>query len=151
MSLCMHLHVSLYAPTCLTHVQPVSSFLILSLLNYSSEHTKCGLVLGNLSVCSVHLCVESRRTVGVVAECALSVTNDSRREAVMWPATKSHSKWRSLPTIMRPRRRRQTDFVHPSCSPSFCFFIPNCRSILCSRHRNTQIKLLKCTTRENNN
>jgi len=57
----------------------------------------CDLVLGNLSVCSVHLCAESRRTVGVVAECALSVTNDSRSGAVMWPATKSHSQGRSLP------------------------------------------------------
>lgn len=48
----------------------------------------------------------SRRTVGVVAECALSVTNDSRREAVVWPATKAQPKWRSMPTIETPSTDR---------------------------------------------
>jgi hypothetical protein len=92
--------------TCGQHPQPVSSFFILSVLKYTSEYTKSELVLGNLSVCSVHLCAGSRRTVGVVAECALSVTTDSRRGAVMWRATKSHPKWRSMPTNETPSRDR---------------------------------------------
>jgi len=36
--------------------------------------------------------------LGVVAERALSVTTNSRTKAMMWPATKSHPKWRCMPT-----------------------------------------------------
>lgn len=114
------LTLCMYAFTCLTCVQPVSSFFILPLLIYTSEHTKCDLVLGNLSVCSVHLCAESRRTVGVVAECALSVTTEpqSGRDVARHQVTSQvalHANYNETPSTDRLRA--------PSCFPSFCFFI----------------------------
>ena len=141
-TLCMHLHVS--------HAANIPSLSHPSLFYHSWNIPRNTQSVTWSWTTSVRVLCTSVPGHGVLLASWLSVHCPWQLTAAEGPwcgAPPSHIPSGAACQLMRPRR--QTDSVHPSCSPRSASLYST--SVLYFNHRNTQIKLLKYTTSENKN